>query len=134
MKKAGSPTGLRKKNPEGLTLLETLLAALILSSSIIFIAPAFFRSGLSISSLTHRYEAELLMDNLISEKEIDLRENFEIDHRTLTGEEDSGRMIYSYELETRPEDPAGRLYLLTARVQWHDMKPNQVSKKAYILK
>ena len=122
------------QNRKGLTLVETLLAAVILSLSIIFIAPAFFKSGWMMASLTHRYEAELLMDNLISDKEIDLREHFEIDRRTERGEEDSGRMVYTYELETYPQDTFGRLYRLIAHVHWQDFKENQVSKTAYILK
>ena len=122
------------RNHKGLTLVETLLAAVILSSSVIFIAPAFFKSGWMMASLTHRYEAELLIDNLIFEKEIDLREHFEIDRRTEHGEEDSGRMIYSYELETYPQDTFGRLYRLIARVRWRDFKENQASKTAYILR
>ena len=86
------------------------------------------------AALVHRYEAALLIDNLICEKEIDLREHLEIDSRTLSGQEDSGRMLYAYELETHPQDEDGRLYLLTARVRWHDLKDNQITKQAYILK
>ena len=94
MKKAGSRTGLK-----GLSLVETLLAVLILSSTIVFIIPAFFKSGAIISHLTHRCEADLLISNLIAQKEEDLRTHKQLDSRTSRGEESVGNTVYTYELE-----------------------------------
>ena len=128
MKKAGSRTG-----PKGLTLVETLLAVLILSSAIVFIMPAFFKSGAVLSHLTHRSEAELLMSNLIAQKEEDLRVHHSLDSRTSQGESTVGNISYEYALDVFPEDKSGNLYLLTIRVNWHDIKDNQISKIAYIL-
>ena len=128
MKKAGSRTG-----GKGLTLVETLLAVLILSSAILFISPAFFRSGGALAHLSHRFEAELLMNNLISQTEESLRKYHSLDQRALRGEEKSGNASYSYDLQVFPQDKSGSLYLLTIHMNWRDLKDNQISKTAYIL-
>ena len=128
MKKAGLQTGV-----SGLTLIETLLAILILSSGIIFIAPAFLKSGSILADLGHRYEAELMINNLIVEEEGNLRSHHELDQRTLRGKDTRGDVVYAYEFQAVPQDRLGRLYLLTVRVNWQDFKENQITRSAYIL-
>ncbi len=131
MKRAESPIGVRA--PKGFTLIETLLAVLILASGIIFITPVFFKSGAILASLTRRYEAELLMNNLIVEKEESLRSTGSLDQRASRGEILCNNISYSYELKLVPEDAEGRLYSVTVGIGWHDFKENKISTTACIL-
>ena len=128
MKKDGSRIGI-----EGLTLIETLFAVLILSSGVIFIIPLFFKSGGILAHLAGRYEAGLLINNLIADKEKSLRNYHELDENTDRGKLEWENMSYSYEMEAAPQDPRGRLYLLTAHVRWRDFKENEVTRTAYVL-
>ena len=131
MKKAVLPIGVNNK---GLTLVETLLAALILSSAIVFIAPAIFKSGGILAHVERRYGAELLINNLIAQRQEDLQTHLSLDERNLEGEEGPPRAPYFYKIETFAEDTAGRLYRLTVHVNWRDFKENHLSKTAYILR
>ena len=132
MKKEESRTGAR--SPQGFTLIETLFAVIILSSGILFITPAFFRSGQILAYLAHSYEAGLLLNNVIAEKEESLRKFRTLDERISRGQVDSGGVSYAYEVEMTPQNRSGGLYLLTANVRWRDTKQNQVSRTTYILR
>ena len=129
MKKAGSPTGFK-----GFTLLEILFAILILSSGILYIAPALFRSGGLLAHVERVYGAELVAANLISQQEEDLRKFDQINQSLSRGDIQSSGISYAYEFETTPQDRAGRLYLVTARVRWRDLRQNEITRKAYILR
>ena len=129
MKKVKSRTGVN-----GFTLIETLFAVLILSSGIVFITPAFFKSGGVLARLAGGYRAEILLNNLITEKEESLRNFGEINTTLSRGTEEAGGFTYTYELEIFPQDSLGRLYLLNARIAWSDYKQNRLSRVAYILR
>ena len=134
MKKAGSPTGLEVlSGRRGFTLLETLFAILILSSGIIFIAPALFKSGTILAHISCGYQASILADNLIAEKEEDLWSHHQIDELTSRGQVSSQGVDYSYEIETSRQDVIGRFYRLTVRIFWKDIHENRIERTAYIL-
>lgn len=128
MKKAGSATG-----AEGFTLVETLLAILILSSGILFLAPALFKSGAVVAHAACGYQAELLAGNLIAQKEEDLRKYKQINQADTRSETLSGGVSYLCEMKALPQDRLGRLYLVTVRISWKDMRQNQIVRTAYIL-
>ncbi len=128
MKKAELPTG-RK----GFTLIETLLAVVIFSSGILFIAPALLRSGSILAHLDYGYEAGMIAENLIAKNEENLRKFHQINEAFLQGKVESLGIDYSYEIDFLPQDIFKHLYLLTVRVYWQDSKPNQLARSAYIL-
>lgn len=128
MRKAASPTGV-----DGFTLIETLFAVLILSAGVIFIAPALFRSGGVMAHLSCRFEAQLLMNNLIVEQEESLRRDHQLDESGLRGTAQFNGVTYAYELKGEPQDEQKHLYFLTARVAWRDIKENSISKAINIL-
>lgn len=134
MKKAGSLTGSKDASLAGFTLIEVLFAILILSSGIIYIAPALFRSGGILAHIGYTYEAEIVANNLIDQQEEDLRKFYEINQSLSRGNVQRRGIVYSYEFEAKPQNRAGRLYFLTVRVQWRDLRQNEITRSAYILR
>ncbi len=138
MKKAVSPTGARLREAprrvRGFTLIETLFAILILSSGIIFIAPALFKSGVIMTRVACGYQADLLAGNLISEKEEDLRKFNQMTSLTTRGTARMRGTDFFYEIEASSQDRLMRLYQLTVRIHWKDIRENQIIRTAYILR
>lgn len=130
MKKAGSPTG----NSRGFTLVETLLAALVLSCGIVFVVPSFFRAGAALSHVSCLYTAERLANNLIADREQSLRKDRELDGAPLRGRETFGSVAYSYEVEAVPENLRESLYRLTVTVRWKDSRDSRIVRSAFVLR
>ena len=128
MRKAGSPTG----NREGYTLLEILVTVAVLGVGLMFILPAFVRSGTALSYLSSRHYADGIAENLFTDAELSLRRENHLTQFPADGSVEVAGVTYRYTLEALPQDKKGFLYDLKARVEWKDSKSNSITRTATV--
>lgn len=125
---------LLRRAEAGFTLIEVLLSLAVFSIGMMMIFPSYFKSSELLAHLSRRYEANLIVNNLLVESEINFRKAQDGRPPASAGSIRLNENDYQYRMRLVPQDKAGGLYRLTAEIEWRDRKQNRFSRSAVITK
>lgn len=132
MRKPGSPTGNSLSRNRGFTLLEVLLAVVVIAMGASVLLPALTRPAQILAHLQHRSEALWVAGNVLADAETHFRK-----YGSMAGWSGTGRRPMGageYELDVRLGDPGygARVCSVEVSVSWTDQKENRLTRHELI--
>lgn len=106
----------------------------VMAIGIAFIFPFYVKYVDVLSYLAHRYEAGLLAEELFTKAEDSFKLNHSPNQSLLSGDTTLNKITYSHKMNFIPSDKSGNVCEVKVRIEWNDLKKNQISRTAYIVR